>query len=134
MMARAAGTGMVSAAFILSVGCGGQEQAQAEEKGSELRRASFRSFAAADRVARCGGAGRPEAAHEVQRFETLKDFARRRSAGAEQVLWRGENDWSAVAERGAAPPCAGEAGYRQAVREFSASLDGLVAGIMSYED
>ncbi len=134
MIARAAGTGVVSAAFILSAGCGGQEQRQVEEKGSELRRASFRSFAAADRVARCGGAGRPEAAHEMQRFETLKDFARRRSAGANQTLWRGENDWSALAGRDAGRPCSGEAGYREALAEFSVSLDGLVQGIMSYED
>lgn len=132
MRAAVAGAGMMSAVLL---GCEAPPP-EPEEKGAELRRASFRSYAAAERLERCGGAGRPEAAGELRRFETLKDFARRRGAGAAHSLWRGENGWNALARRGGAvrPCAAGEAAYVEALRGFSASLDELVNGIMSYED
>lgn len=133
MIARAAGTGVVSAAFLLSTGCGA-ERPPVQEKGSDLRRAAFRSFAAADRLSSCGDPPRPEAAHELQRFETLKDFARRRGAGASGALWRGENGWNSLARHGARRACRSEAEYRDAIADLGASLDGLANGIMSYEE
>jgi hypothetical protein len=130
---RAAGAGMLSAAVLFASGCG-RPEAPEEEKGGELRSASYRSFAAADRLARCGWAGRPQAAQELHRYQTLKDFARRRGPRAAETLWQGENAWSGLARRGAQPPCGGGAAYPEAVTEFSQTLDVLANGILHHED
>lgn len=99
-----------------------------------LRSASYRSFAAASRLESCGWAARPEAALQLRRHETLKDFARRRGPRTSGTLWQGENAWRGLAQRGQGAPCGGEAAYPRSVSEFSATLDVLANGILHHED
>ena len=134
MIGRAASAGMVSAAVLMASACGRSEAPEAEEQGTDLRSASYRSFAAADRLQRCGWEGRPGAAQQLRRYETLKDFARRRGPRAAQTLWQGENAWSGLARRGGAGACDGDSAYAAAVNDFSGNLDALANGILHYED
>ena len=127
MRAGGASAGMVSAALLLTPGCGGGEPKAAA--ADPVRRASFRSLAARDFLFGCsGGPGREETRRQVERMGELYRFAYERGAG--QSLWLAENDWAGLAAHDARAPCApGEDSYRVALADFSARLDALAAGI-----
>ena len=131
MRAAAATAGMLSAAVLLSPGCGEAPPAD-QQKEEPVRRASFRSLAARDFLASCpGAAGRAEAARQAARLEELKQLAIGKRAG--QAVWLGENDWAAVARYREREPCEpGEEAYGQALAAFSATLDELAGRIAEY--
>ena len=132
MRAAAAKAGMLSAVVLLSPGCGDDSVQRVSESNEPLRRASFRSLAALDFLASCpGGAGRAETTRQVERFEELKAFARRKDAG--HSIWLGENDWAAVAQRSQREPCpAGEEAFGEALAAFGGSLDELATRIAEH--
>ena len=120
MKSAAATAGMLSAAVLLSPGCGGEPEKASVEP---VRRASFRSLAARDFLLTCPGAARrAETVRQAQRLEELKQLAIRKEAG--QAVALGENDWGAVARYSDREPCPpGEEAYGEALAAFSATLD-----------
>lgn len=128
---RSAAAGALTAAVLLSPGCGEGDR-PAGEAAEPVRRASFRSLAARDFLTSCpGAAGREETARQAERLDALRQLAARKGAG--QAIWLGENDWAAVARYSDREPCeAGEEAYRQALAAFGGALDELAGRIADY--
>ncbi|MFN3944551.1 MAG: hypothetical protein ACK4K7_06455 [Allosphingosinicella sp.] len=115
MRAAAATAGMLT--VLMAPACD-RPAAEAPDEGQALRRAAYRAFAARHRLAACGVAeARADARLQLDRFEELQAFARRKGAG--HALWLGENDWHAVRPRAGAPDCAAP------LPAFRAALDAL---------
>lgn len=130
-----AATGILSAAMLLAPGCDRGAEVKASAQADEpVRRANFRSLAAREFLLGCtGGATRTETVRQIQRFEELARFARRK--GAAHAVWLGENDWAALAPRSRREPCEpGEEAYGQALAAFSGTLDALGDRIATYGD
>jgi len=132
MIASAARAGMLSAAILLTPGCGEEDKAAAENGFEPVRRATFRAMSARDFMVNCpGGAARGETAAQVRRLEELKQLAIRKEAG--RAIWLGENDWAAVARYSDREPCeAGEEAYREALADFMGTLDELAGRIAEF--
>lgn len=126
MKGAAATAGMLSAAVLLSSGCGRSQDPRAKaETGEPVRGATFRVLSARDHLASCpGAAGRPELARAAERFDELRRFAVRKGAG--HALWLAENQYGGVARLGGREPCeAGEAAFGQALAALNGALDDL---------
>ena len=126
MRAAAATASMLSAAVLLSPGCGSGEDRNANGETAEpVRWATFRVLAARDFLATCpAAAGRPEPARAAERFDELRRFAVGKGAG--QALWLGENDYGGVARHGGREPCEpGDEAYLQALAALNGALDQL---------
>lgn len=126
MKGAAATAGMLSAAALLSPGCGsGEEQNGTGEANEPLRWATFRVLAARDFLATCpDGVGRPEPIRAAERFDELRRFAARK--GAARALWLAENDYGGVARHGGREPCeAGNAAFDKALAALNGALDEL---------
>lgn len=124
MKAAAATAGMLSAAVLLSSGCGrGDDRGQGGDAEDPVRLAAFRVLAARDFFASCpGAAGRIELASANQRFDELRRFAIRKGAG--RSLWRAENDYAGLSRHGGREPCgAGDAEFGQALASLNGALD-----------
>lgn len=122
------------AAILLVPGCGEERKAASASPMEPLRRATFRTLAARDFLASCpSGAARAETLPQMRRFEELKQLAVRKTAG--RAIWLGENDWAGVARYSDREPCQpGEEPYRQALAEFSGTLDDLAGRIADYRE
>lgn len=120
---------MLSAAVLLSPGCGPEPDRQS---GEPVRRASFRSLAARDFLMSCpASAARAETARQSARLEELRQLAVRKGAGRAVAL--GENDWAGVARYDRRERCAGgEEAYGEALAAFAATLDELAGQIADY--
>ena len=131
MRPAAATAGMLSAAALLSSGCGGEAPARGERE-EPVRRAAFRSLAARDFLLTCpAGAGRRETDYQAQRLAELKRLGGEKGAG--RAIWLGENDWAGVSRYGDRERCEpGEAAYLEAVAAYSGTLDALAARIAEY--
>ena len=131
MRGRAATAGMLSAAALLSPGCGG-EKAPDGEAAEPVRRATFRSLAARDFLLTCPGAARrAETARQSERLEQLKQLAIRKDAG--RAIWLGEADWAGVSRYRDREPCPpGEEAYGEALAAYSGTLDTLAGRIADY--
>jgi hypothetical protein len=126
MRGAAATAGMLSAAVLLSPGCGSSdEQNGTGETAEPLRWATFRVLAARDFLATCpAAAGRPEPIRAAERFDELRRFAARK--GAAQALWLAENDYGGVARHGGREPCGtGNEAFGQALAVLNGALDEL---------
>lgn len=126
MRAVAATAGMLSAAVLLSSGCGrGDDRGKSGDAEDPVRLAAFRVLAARDFFATCpGAAGRIELVRAAERFDELKRFAIRKGAG--QSLWRAENDYAGLSRHGGREPCAaGDAEFGQALASLNGALDVL---------
>jgi hypothetical protein len=133
MKAAAATTGMLSAAALLSSGCGEPARTGSGDRDEPVRRASFRSLAARDFLLTCpaAAAARRETRYQAGRFEELKQLAIRNGAG--QAIWLGENDWAGVSRYADREPCeAGEEPYRQALAAYGGALDRLAGAIAEH--
>ena len=126
MRGTAATAGMLSAAVLLSPGCGRSEEKNvAGEAAEPLRWATFRALAARDFLTTCpAAAGRPEPIRAAERFDELRRFAARK--GAAHALWLAENDYGGVARHGGREPCAsGSEAFGQALAALNTALDEL---------
>lgn len=126
MRAATATAGMLSAAVMLSSGCGQDDDRKGRGETAEpVRWAAFRAFAARDFLASCPGArGRPELARAAERFDELRRFAIQKRAG--EALWLAENEYGGVARHGGREPCEpGEAAFGQALAALNGALDEL---------
>jgi hypothetical protein len=126
MRSAAATAGMLSAAALLSPGCGsGEEQNASGDVAEPVRWATFRVLAARDFLTTCpAAAGRPEPIRAAERFDELRRFAARK--GAAQALWLAENDYGGVARHGGRAPCQpGDEAFGQALAALDGALDQL---------
>ena len=126
MRGGAATAGMLSAAVLLSPGCGSHEEQNGTGEAAEpLRWATFRARAARDRLATCPAAARrPEPIRAAERFDELRRFAARK--GAAHALWRAENDYGGVARHGGRARCEpGHEAFGQALAALNGALDEL---------
>lgn len=126
MKGAAATAGMLSAAALLSPGCGnGEDRNAAGEATEPVRWATFRVLAARDFLATCpAAAGRPEPVRAGERFDELRRLAARK--GAAQAFWLAENDYGGVARHGGREPCeAGGEAFGQALAALNGALDEL---------
>ncbi len=123
---------IASAGMLLAPGCDRGAVKASALADEPVRRANFRSLAARDFLLGCtGGATRSETVRQIERFEELGRFARRK--GADHALWLGANDWAALAPRSGREPCEpGEEAYGQALAAFSGTLDALGDRIATY--
>ena len=125
MRAAAATAGMLSAAVLLSSGCGRDADRRDETEAEPVRWATFRVLAARDFLATCPGAeGRIELVRAGERFEELKRFAVRKGAG--QALWLAQSSYAGLARHGGRERCEpGETAYGEALAALNGALDEL---------
>lgn len=122
---------LATAGVLLAPGCGRDER-KAPSRDEPVRRAAYRSAIARDFLASCRDSElRNDARRQAARHEELKQLAAGKRAS--EAIWWGENDYAAlsrVRERQMCLP--GDAAYRSALADYSASLDALAGRIAEY--
>jgi hypothetical protein len=124
--------GMLSAALLLSPGCGRNDEAKAPGREEPVRRAVFRSLIARDFLASCpAGAARPETLREAGRFEELRRLALQKGAG--HAVWLGQNDYAGLSGHADAERCEpGEEAYGAALARYGGTLDAMAASAAAF--
>jgi len=112
--------------------CGGAPD-KAASREEPVRRAAFRAMIARDFLGSCPGGARAEGLRQAARYAELKQLALRKGAG--HAIWLGENDHGAFAPRSEHEPClAGEDAYREALAQYSGTLDALAGRVADYRE
>lgn len=133
MRAAAATAGALSAAMLLAPGCWQGDRKPQGSNEEPVRRAAFRAMIARDFLASCPGGPRPEGVRQAGRYAELKQLALRKGAG--QAIWLGENDYGGLGPHADREPClAGEEPYREALAQYSGTLDAFAGRIAEYRE
>lgn len=124
------------AALLASAGllasCGDSDEQAAGSRDEPVRRAAYLSAIARDVLVSCPGSElRNESRRQRARHEELKQLAAGKRAL--EAIWRGENQYAALAQVRERQMCQpGDAAYRSALADYSASLDALAGRIAEY--
>ncbi len=123
---------VLMASIGLISGCEGGGKATAGSRDEPVRRAAYLSAIAREFLVSCPGSElRNEARRQAARHDELKQLAAGKRAA--NAIWRGENEYAALAQVGERRMCRpGEAAYRAALAEYSASLDVLAGRIAEF--
>jgi len=117
----------------LLLACDGAPDRSNASREEPVRRAAFRAMIARDFLASCPGGARPEGVRQAGRYAELKQLALRKGAG--HAIWLGENDYGAFGPHSEREPClAGEEPYREALAQYSGTLDAMAGRIAEYRE
>jgi hypothetical protein len=117
----------------LLLACDGAPDRSKASREEPVRRAVFRAMIARDFLASCPGGARPEGVRHAGRYAELKQLALRKRAG--HAIWLGENDYGAFGPHSEREPCmAGEEPYREALAQYSGTLDAMAGRIAEYRE
>jgi len=113
--------------------CDGAPESKTASREEPVRRAAFRVMIARDLLASCPSGPRPEGVRQAGRYAELGQLASRKGAG--HAIWLGENDYRAFGPHSERERCvAGEEPYREALAQYSGTLDALAGRIAEYRE